>query len=74
MSKNITSLIGIILMLGGFIGLIACGIAAMVFYFQNPDMTDLRRLIEYPGPSIGAIVCLICEAVGRGILGSNKRY
>ena len=74
MSKNIVSLIGIILTLGGFIGLIACGIAAMVFYFQNPDMTDLRRLIEYPGPSIWAVVCLICEAIGRGMIGSKKRY
>lgn len=74
MNKNIKALIGIILMLGGFIGLIACGIAAFVFYFQNPDMTDLRRFIEYPGPSIGAVVCLICEAIGRSILGSNKRY
>lgn len=74
MKENIKSLIGIILMLGGFVGLIACAVAALVFYLQNPDMTDLRRLIEYPGPSIGAIVCLICEAIGRGMFSSKKRY
>lgn len=71
---KIKALIGIILILGGFVGLIACAIAATVFYFKNPDMTDLRRFLEYPAPSIGAVVCLICEAIGRGMIGSKKRY
>lgn len=30
------------------IGMLACVISATVFYFQNPDMTELRRFIEFP--------------------------
>lgn len=74
MTKNIKALIGIILTLGGFVGLIACAIAVIVFYFQNPDMTGLRRFLEYPEPSIWAVVCIICEGIGRNMIDSKKRY
>ena len=71
---KIKEIIGVVLVIGGLIGLIACAVAAVIFYFQNPDMTDLRRLIEYPEPSIWAVVCLVCEAIGRSMISSKKRY
>lgn len=71
---KIKLLIGIILTIGGFIGAIICAIAAIIFYFQNPDMTGLRRFIEYPAPSIWAIICFVCEKIGLDMIGSKKRY
>lgn len=71
---KIKEFIGAVLIIGGFIGMIACVIAATVFYFNNPDMTGLRRLIECPEPTIGCIVCWICEVIGRNMIGSRKRY
>ena len=65
---NFKQFIGAVLIIGAFIGMIICAIAATIFYFQNPDMTDLRRLIEYPAPSIWTVVCLICAAIGRRML------
>lgn len=59
-------IIGIILMLGSFIGILCCVVAAMVFYFKNPDMTELRRFLEYPTPTILGIIFLI------GVCGGNK--
>ena len=57
-------IIGFILMICGLIGLLACAIAAGIFYLQNPDMTALRRLIEYPAPTIWAIIYYIVAQVG----------
>ena len=74
MNKDIKALIGIILTIGGFVGIIICAIATTVFYFQNPDMTGLRRFLEYPTPSIWAVVCLICEKIGLDMIGTKKRY
>ena len=65
---KIKDLIGIILILGSVIGLIICVIASAVFYIQNPDMTALRRFIEYPAPSIWAVVCFIVGRVGLKLI------
>ena len=58
-------IIGFILMLGGLIGILICTLVAYMFYFENPDMTELRRFIEYPGPSIGAIISIIATYTGQ---------
>jgi hypothetical protein len=60
--------IGFILVLGAFIGMLICAIDATIFYLQNPDMTELRRLIEYPAPSIWTIVCLVGGWIGKKML------
>lgn len=70
---KIKEVIGALLIIGCFIGLIACGIAAFGFYFQNPDMTALRRFMEYPDPSIWAVICYIGARIGLGMIGTNKR-
>ena len=50
------------------IGMLACVISATVFHFQNPDMTGLRRFIEFPWPTIGAVVCLVVYVIGEYII------
>lgn len=69
---NIKNIIGLILILASIIGLLACVVFATVFYFQNPDMTELRRFIEYPEPTIGAVVCMITMYWGKYFLEDKK--
>lgn len=71
---KIKEFIGVILMIGGIIGIIACGIASVVFMVKNPDMTDMRRLIEYPDPAIWIIICYACTHIGITMIGAKKRY
>lgn len=66
--SNLTSIIGWILIVLAIIAIIGCGIAAAIFYFQNPDMTELRRFIEYPAPSIIALVAVIAVFVGNYLI------
>lgn len=61
---KIKEIIKNILIFGGIIGMIICAVMAAVFHFQNPDMTDLRMFMEYPGPTIWAIVCYVCSQIG----------
>lgn len=62
--KKFKTIFGSILIFSGFIGMIACGIATTVFMFQNPDMTAMRRFLEYPEPVIWCIVDYIGIHVG----------
>ena len=49
----------------GFIVMVGCAIASIVFAIQNPDMTEMRRLIEYPWPTIVLGVDLIILGIVR---------
>jgi uncharacterized membrane protein len=69
MNNNIKTTIGMILILIAFIAMIVAAIWSIVFNFQNPDMTDLRLVIENPGPTIIAIVSLIGFGVGKTLIG-----
>lgn len=51
------------LTLVSLIGMLACVVSATVFHFQNPDMTELRRFIEFPWPTIGAVICLVVYGI-----------
>ena len=62
--KKTKDIIGCGLILCGFIGIIACVIAAYVFMWQNPDMTEMRRFLEYPWPTVWCIVDFIGVQVG----------
>lgn len=50
------------------IDMLACVVGATVFYFQNPDMTELRRLIEFPWPTIGFMACLVVYVIGEYVI------
>lgn len=66
MKKSKTkTIIGLVLMIISTIGMVACAVCATVFYFQNPDMTELRRFIKFPWPTIGAAVCLAVFGIGK---------
>lgn len=62
--KNLKSTIGLGLILGGFIGIVACVIANYVFMWQHPDMTTMRRFLEYPWPTVWCIVDYIGIQIG----------
>lgn len=66
--RNIKTLTGIILTFGSLVGILVCSIASIVFACKNPDMTEIRRFIEYPAPTIWFIVCFIVGNVGKNIL------
>ena len=55
---KIKTIIRLALMIVSLIGMIACSVSATVFYIRNPDMTELRRLIEFPWPTIGIVASL----------------
>lgn len=65
---NLTAIIGCILIVVAIIAIIGCAIAAAIFYFQNPDMTELRRFIEYPAPSIIALIAIVVAYVGKYLI------
>lgn len=65
---NLTTIIGCILVVLAIIAMIGCLIAAVIFYYQNPDMTALRRFIEYPAPSIIALIAIVALYVGKYLI------
>lgn len=66
--SKIKTIIRLALMIISLIGMLACAVSATVFYVQNPDMTELRRLIEFPWPTIGAVVCLAVYGIGKYVI------
>ena len=65
---KIKTVIGVLLIIAALIGMCVSCICSVVFNIQNPDMTELRLLIENPGPTIAAIICCVLFFVGRCIL------
>ena len=66
------AILGIIMVFGGIIAVIVCTISAIIFAFQNPDMTELRRLLEYPEPSIIGLISLVIAQIGAHMIKSYK--
>lgn len=66
-NKDLT-ILGCVLIIVAFVVMICCAVASTIHYFQNPDMTELRRLIEYPAPSIIAVVALVVAWIGKALL------
>lgn len=69
--KNLKTVIGFVLILCGFLGILACIIASWVFIWQNPDMTTMRRFLEYPQPSVWCIVDYIGIQIGLWMVKSS---
>lgn len=68
MKGRVKTIIRLVLMLFSVIGMFICLISATIFYFQNPDMTELRRLIEFPWPTIGLVVCSVLYGIGKYVI------
>lgn len=62
--SNIKTIVRLALIVMSLLGMIACAMCQIVFYFQNPDMTELRRIIEFPWPTIGLVICLAVFGIG----------
>lgn len=62
--KTLKGIIGCMLILCGFIGMIICAISACVFILQNPNMTEMRRFLEYPWPIVWCIVDYVGMRIG----------
>ena len=56
-----------IMMVVGFVGLLICGIWAMILHFQNPDMTEARLFLEFPHVTIIGVICAVLGFVGKEI-------
>lgn len=56
--------IAMILLFGGILGMIGALIASMIFSFKNPDMTEMRKLIENPEPTIVCVGSLVAAYAG----------
>lgn len=56
--------IGLILMAISFLGIVFCGVAAIVLNFMNPDMTELRLFLTYPWTTIGGIASFVVGWIG----------
>lgn len=56
--NNIKTTIGAILIITSIVAVIVSAIWSAVFQIMNPDMTNMRILIENPYPTIIAIISL----------------
>ena len=62
------STIGLILVVFGAIAMFVCAIINLCIYIENPDMTGMRRLMEFPQPSIFTIIFYIVSRIGVGMM------
>lgn len=62
------TIIRLALMIVSLMGMLVCSVSATVFYIRNPDMTELRRLIEFPWPTIGVVVFLVVYGIGKYVI------
>ena len=67
-NNNIKALIGVALIILAFAAIIISAIWALVFHFMNPDMTELRLLIENPYPTIITIISMLVILVGKSLM------
>lgn len=68
MEDKVKTIIRVALIVIALIGMLVCVISSTIFYFRNPDMTELRRFIEFPWPTIGIVVCLALYGIGKYVI------
>lgn len=62
---NATKLLGVALFFLGIIAALCCVVAGVVIAIQNPDMTEMRQLIEYPQPTIIGVISICVAQIGK---------
>ena len=67
-NNNTTARIGLLLFFVGVIVLISATMDTTLFHFKNPDMTELRLLMEHPAPAIASLIALVSILVGKGLI------
>lgn len=66
--KKIKDVVACTLILCGSVGIIVCAIAGYGFMWHNPDMTEMRRFLEYPWPTVFIIVNYIGIQIGLHLI------
>lgn len=67
MKKHKFLIIGAIMIVIGIVMILGSAIADTIFECNNPDMTDMRRLIENPSPAITSVIGYIVLIIGSAI-------
>ena len=70
---KIKEAVAVILIVTALIGAVVASIWSIVFNIQHPDMTQMRLMIENPGPIITALICLAMYRVGTRMLTYRRR-
>lgn len=71
MKMTVKEFIGVALTIIGFIGVTLCIAGSLVFAITNPDMTEMRRLMEYPETIIAGIISLLIIKFGIYLVNSD---
>lgn len=62
---EVMKLLGVALFFLGIIAALCCVVAGVVIAIQNPDMTEMRQLIEYPQPTIIGVISICVAWIGK---------
>ena len=62
---NFKEVFGYTILLLGFIGAIITAVISIILAFKNPDMTPMRRFLEYPQLIISEILCVVAIVCGN---------
>lgn len=62
------TIFGLILTCVGFVSAVIMSILTVMYRFQNPDLTEIRVLLERPMYTIGAIISSIFFYIGWFLL------
>lgn len=73
MKMTVKEFIGVMLTIIGFIGIMFCIISSLVFMIRNPDMTELRRFIEYLEPIVGGVLSFLIVKIGTYLVTSSNK-
>lgn len=68
MNNKAKMIIGCIMVVIGIIAIICCAIAGIIITILNPDMTEMRQFIEYPEPTIIALISLVAVHIGTKMI------
>ena len=70
---KIKETIAMILIATALIGAVVASIWSIVFNIQHPDMTQMRLMMENPGPIITIFICLTMYIIGTHMLSHRRR-
>ena len=70
---KIKETIAMLLVGSSLIGAVVASIWSIVFNIQHPDMTQMRLMIENPGPTITVFICLVMYLVGTHMLSHRRK-
>ena len=70
--KNFKLILSAVLVFGGILGAIGGAIAFGICRWQNPDMTEIRAMMEFPTPIIIAVISAAVVWLGTRLVDTIK--